>query len=31
MKLKIAAEELRLIFNPITYVHIVNIGKCFQG
>ena len=29
IKFKIAADEIKLIFNPITYLHLVNINKCF--
>lgn len=30
MKLKVFADELNLVFTPITYVHLVNISKCLQ-
>lgn len=31
IKFKIASDEIKLIFNPITYVHLVNISKCFSS
>lgn len=30
MKVKVAAEEIKLVFSPITYLHLVNIGACFR-
>lgn len=29
MKVKVSADEIKLVFNPITYLHLVNIGTCF--
>ena len=31
MKVKVSADEIKLIFNPITYVHLANISKCFSS
>ena len=31
IKFKIASDELRIVFNPTTYVHLVNISKCFNS
>jgi len=31
MKLRISADELRIVFTPKTYVHLVNIGQCFKS
>lgn len=30
MKVKVAAEEIKLVFSPITYLHLVNLGACFR-
>lgn len=30
MKLKVFADELNLVFTPVTYLHLVNISKCLQ-
>lgn len=30
MKFKVFADELNLVFTPITYVHLMNISKCLQ-
>ena len=30
MRVKVAAEEIKLVFSPITYLHLVNIGACFR-
>jgi hypothetical protein len=30
IKFKISSEEIKLVFNPITYIHLVNIAKCFE-
>jgi hypothetical protein len=30
MKVKVSADEIKLVFSPITYLHLVNIGTCFR-
>ena len=30
LKLKVFADKLSVVFTPITYLHMINIGKCLQ-
>lgn len=29
MKLRVMAGSLRIVFSPISYVHLVNMSACF--
>ena len=31
LKVKISSPEIKLIFTPVTYCHLVNIGRCFKS
>lgn len=29
MKLKVESDEIKLVFDPTSYIHLVNISRCF--